>query len=104
MKPLNTRLISGGSARPEIRPGDIWQTSAGVKIIISSVTPGRVTYTREGYEHPCISPVENFYRAYFPVKPGAMTAWCQENNPLEKVKKLKALIQAKQEGNKSAKY
>ncbi|WP_337065166.1 DUF4222 domain-containing protein [Rouxiella badensis] len=98
MKPLNTRLTSGGSARPEIRPGDIWQTSAGVKITISSVTPMRVTYTREGYAYPCISPADNFYRAYFPVKTGAMTAWCQENNPLEQVKKLRELIQAKHEG------
>lgn len=98
MKSLNTRRTPGGSVRPELCPSDIWQTSAGVKITIPSVTPGRVTYTREGYEHPCISPVGSFYRAYLPVNTGAITAWCQENNPLEKVKKLRALIQAKQEG------
>lgn len=93
---MNTKLTgftASGQTQPEIRPGDIWKDSAGSKITIIDFVHNRVTYIREGYEHPCIYPVGRFYRDFIPVPAGAIPEWCKSNNPLDKTQKLKEMIQ-----------
>lgn len=83
-----TGAAASGQTQPEIRPGDIWKNAAGSKITVTDYTRQRVTYIRS----PCVSHVGRFYRVFMPVPAGAVPEWCQSNNPLEKTKKLKALI------------
>lgn len=55
MKQKNSGFTASGLARPEIRPGDIFKDKYGGRITIKTVDDFRVTYIREGYEHPCVS-------------------------------------------------
>ncbi|WP_208952523.1 DUF4222 domain-containing protein [Rahnella sp. ChDrAdgB13] len=94
-----TGFAASGQTQPEIRPGDIWKDRTGSKITISSFVHNRVTYIRDGYEHPCIASVGRFSRDFVPVPAGAVSEWCKTNNALDKTQKLKEMIQS-QRGKK----
>jgi len=83
-----------GIIQPEIRPGDIWQDRAGSKITITNYAYNRVTFVREGYESPCICSPDRLRREFVRVENKNIPEWCRENNPAEKTKKLRELIQA----------
>ncbi|EMS1340519.1 DUF4222 domain-containing protein [Salmonella enterica] len=63
MKKIN-QARPEGFARPEIRPGDKWRDKSGGVITVTGYEYNRVTYLREGYEHPCIYPVDRFRREF----------------------------------------
>lgn len=85
-----------GQAYLEIRPGDIYQDIRGEKITIKAVSDVRITFTREGYENECICSPERLRREFtlMPTNPEKLTEWRACNSPLEKVQKLKNLINA----------
>ncbi|HCQ4465270.1 TPA: DUF4222 domain-containing protein [Escherichia coli] len=64
MKKKNSGFTASGPARPEIRPGDIFQDKYGSTITIKTVDDFRVTYIREGYAHPCVSSHMRFEREF----------------------------------------
>ena len=64
MKQKNSGFTASGPARPEIRPGDIFQDKYGSRITIKTVDDFRVTYIREGYAHPCVSSHMRFEREF----------------------------------------
>ncbi|EDF4606573.1 DUF4222 domain-containing protein [Salmonella enterica] len=64
MKQKNSGFTASGPVRPEICPGDKWQDKSGGVITVTGYEYNRVTYLREGYEHPCIYPVDRFRREF----------------------------------------
>ncbi|EPS2559786.1 DUF4222 domain-containing protein [Escherichia coli] len=64
MKKKNTGVNASGSARPEIRPGDIYRDKYGGTVMIKGVAERRITYRRDGYEYDCVMPVYQFRRDF----------------------------------------
>lgn len=89
-----------GIPQPAIRPGDKWRSKSGELISVTGFAFNRVTYVRDGYEHPCVFPVDRFLREYTRVETQTFTEWRAAANPLEKTQKLRALINAHREGAK----
>lgn len=85
-----------GQAHPEIRPGDIYQDIRGAKITIKAVSDVWITFTRGGYENECICSPERLQRefAFVPTNMEKLTEWRLCHSPLEKIQKLKNLINA----------
>ena len=59
----------------------------------------RVTYVRDGYEHPCVFPVDRFLREFIRVETQTFTEWQASASPLEKTRKLRSLIKSRREGS-----
>ncbi|WP_447873761.1 DUF4222 domain-containing protein [Serratia fonticola] len=97
MKTINTGLASGGSAHPEIRPGDIYRDSRGVQITVTDYAYNRVTYLRDGYQHPCICTPERFEREFKRVRGETITEWCSKTPVSEKIEKLKKVIRERRQ-------
>lgn len=91
VKKMN-RAQPEGFAQPEIRPGDKWRDIRGDIVTISAFGHNRVTYVREGYEHPCIFPVSRFRSEFTRIQLDTFAGWRAVKNPLEKTRKLKELI------------
>lgn len=51
--------------------GDRWLDSRGEAVTITGLSFNRVTFLRDGYEHPCIYPDGRFTREF---KPATLTA------------------------------
>lgn len=92
-KKLNS-LTAGGLAQPEIRPGDIYKDRYGEQFTVKNVSHNRIFFIREGYSSECVFPAARFESEFTFVKKQKIYEWCSENNPLEKTKKLRELIQA----------
>jgi len=88
-----------GAAQPEIRPGDKWRDKSGELVSVTGYAFNRVTYVRDGYEHPCIFPVDRFLREFSRVETQTFTEWRTAANPLEKIHKLRELIHSRREGS-----
>jgi hypothetical protein len=86
-----------GAAQPEIRPGDKWRGKYGELISVTGYAFNRVTYVRDGYEHPCVFPVDRFLREYTRIETQTFTEWRAAAGPLEKARKLRELINASRE-------
>lgn len=87
-----------GVAQPEIRPGDKWRDKNGALVSVTGYAFNRVTYVRDGYEHPCIFPVDRFLREYTRVETQTFSEWRAAAGPLDKTRKLRELINARREG------
>lgn len=46
--------------------GDRWLDGRGEAVTITGVSFSRVTFVRDGYEHPCVYPVGRFTREFKP--------------------------------------
>ena len=64
MKQKNSGFTASGTARPEIRPGDIFRDNYGGTVTIKGVVERRITYRREGYEYNCVMPAYQFRRDF----------------------------------------
>lgn len=90
-------FTAGGFAQPKIRQGDKWRDKSGGIIFVTGYAFNRVTYVREGYEHPCIFPAERFLNEFTRMEMQTFTDWRAAVNPLGKIQKLRALIAASRE-------
>lgn len=88
-----------GITQPEIRPGDKWRDKTGTFVSVTGYAFNRVTYVRDGYEPPCIFPVDRFLREFTRVEKQTLTEWRAATDPLEKTRKLRELINARREGS-----
>ncbi|EOY2210404.1 DUF4222 domain-containing protein [Salmonella enterica subsp. diarizonae serovar 65:c:z str. SA20044251] len=68
MKKKNPGLTASGITQPEIHPGDIYRDGYGDVVTIRTVTPGRVTYNRNGYLFDCVSSRMRFEKEFTLVK------------------------------------
>ena len=59
-----TGLIASGQTQPEIRTGDIWQDSNGLKLTVIQTMFNRVVFIRTGYKSPCTYPIARFEREF----------------------------------------
>lgn len=87
-----------GITHPEIRPGDKWHDKTGTFVSVTGYAFNRVTYVRDGYEHLCIFPVDRFLREFTHMAPQTFSEWRATTDPLEKTRKLRAMINARREG------
>ncbi len=59
-----TRKLTGstasGKTQPEIRRGQNWRDGYGELLTVTDIGFNRVTFIRNGYEHPCIYPLSRF--------------------------------------------
>ncbi|KLP39508.1 DUF4222 domain-containing protein [Enterobacter ludwigii] len=99
MKNKNSGLNAGGPAQSEIRPGDKWRDNSGSLVTVTGYAFNRVTYVRDGYEHPCVFPVDRFRREFTRAEGQTFTEWRAAANPLEKTRKLRELINARRGGS-----
>lgn len=99
MKKKEFGLNAGGLVQPEIRPGDKWRNKSGELVSVTGFEFNRVTYMRDGYEHPCVFPVDRFRREYTQIAPQTFTEWRATTDPLEKTRKLRAMINTRREGS-----
>lgn len=97
MMQKKTGTSASGRAQPEIRPGDKWRDSRGSVITISEVAFNRVTYTREGYENPCVCSPDRLRREFVKVAsaPQTFTAWREDNDLQQKVQRLRNALNAR---------
>lgn len=79
--------------------GDQWRDRAGEKVTVTLYGFNRVTFLREGYEHPCVLPESFFVREFTRIEPQQFTEWRAANHPLEKTKKLREMINSSREGS-----
>jgi hypothetical protein len=88
----NTKLPQ---VKAEIRPGDIYRDRRGECITIKAVSDLRVSFVRNGYVGECICSPDRLHREFTRVIPETFNEWRELNSPLEKIQKLKALINAR---------
>lgn len=93
MKKKINSLTAGGLAQPEIIPGHIYKDRYGEQVTVKNVSHNRIYFIREGYSGECVFPAARFESEFTLVKKQKIYEWCSENNPLEKTKKLRELIQ-----------
>jgi hypothetical protein len=74
MTKKQNQALSEGAASPKIRPGDIWKDSFGAQVMITDITPNRVSFVRDGYAHPCTCPLGRLEREFTFVSAGGLTA------------------------------
>ncbi|MGK7244822.1 DUF4222 domain-containing protein [Buttiauxella agrestis] len=94
MKKKINQAQSEGVAQPEIRPGDIYKDRYGEQVTVKNVSHNRIFFIREGYSSECVFPAARFESEFTFLKKQKIYEWHSENNPLEKTKKLRELIQA----------
>ncbi|EHA2159780.1 DUF4222 domain-containing protein [Salmonella enterica] len=94
MKKKNSGLTASGLSRPEIRPGDIYRDKSGRRVMIKTVSATRIVFVRPGYPDECFCSPSRLVRDFIPIKKQTFQEWAQANSPLEKTKKLRALINA----------
>ncbi|EAS1849004.1 DUF4222 domain-containing protein [Salmonella enterica] len=94
MKKKNSGLTASGLSRPEIRPGDIYRDKSGRRVMIKTVSATRIVFVRPGYSDECFCSPSRLVRDFIPIKKQTFQEWAQANSPLEKTKKLRALINA----------
>lgn len=84
-----------GISQPEIRPGDKWQDKTGRLVSVTGYVFNRVTYVRDGYEHPCQMTDYRFTRefAYLPDESANHQKAAVENG-LSKVQEIKNKLKA----------
>ncbi|HEC7609235.1 TPA: DUF4222 domain-containing protein [Salmonella enterica subsp. enterica serovar Muenchen] len=93
-KNSGTGLTASGLPQPEIRPGDIYQDRHGRRVMIKTVSTTRIVYTRPGYPDECFCSPSRLVRDFTPIKKQTFQEWAAVNNPLEKTRKLRELINA----------
>lgn len=49
-----------------VSAGERWLDGRGEVVTITSVSFSRVTFVRDGYEHPCVYPAGRFTREFKP--------------------------------------
>ncbi|EAN9864325.1 DUF4222 domain-containing protein [Salmonella enterica] len=94
MNKKNSGLTASGLSRPEIRPGDIYRDKSGRRVMIKTVSATRIVFVRPGYPDECFCSPSRLVRDFIPIKKQTFQEWAQANSPLEKTKKLRALINA----------
>ncbi|HHE4631998.1 TPA: DUF4222 domain-containing protein [Escherichia coli] len=94
MKKKNSGFTASGSARPEIRPGDIFRDNYGGTVTIKSVAGRCVTYRREGYDYDCVMPVYQFRRDFSLVQAAQRSKPTSREKARENIKKIKSMLSA----------
>ncbi|ANW29529.1 DUF4222 domain-containing protein [Escherichia coli] len=94
MKQKNSGFTASGSARPEIRPGDIFRDNYGGTVTIKSVAGRCVTYRREGYDYDCVMPVYQFRRDFSLVQAAQRSKPTSREKARENIKKIKSMLSA----------
>ncbi|ENM0557627.1 DUF4222 domain-containing protein [Salmonella enterica] len=94
MNKKNSGLTASGLSRPEIRPGDIYRDKSGRRVMIKTVSATRIVFVRPGYPDECFCSPSRLVRDFIPLKKQTFQEWARANSPLEKTKKLRALINA----------
>ncbi|ARF48188.1 DUF4222 domain-containing protein [Pantoea stewartii] len=73
-----TRKLTGstasGKTQPEIRRGQNWRDGYGELLTVTDIGFNRVTFIRNGYEHPCIYPLSRFEKEFTFINGGAKDA------------------------------
>ena len=80
--------------KAEIRLGDIYRDRRGESITIKTVSDLRVSFVRKGYVGECVCSPDRLLREFTRVIPETFNEWRELNSPLEKIQKLKVLINA----------
>lgn len=98
------QIISEGIDQSKILIGDKWRDRSGSFITVTGCVFNRVSFTRDGYEHPCILPEARFMREFVCVErkqdPQKYTEWAANNKPLEKIQRLLAMIKENSGGSR----
>lgn len=81
----------------EPMPKDRYQDKRGQFVTIKSCVFNRVIFYRDGYESPCEVPTSRFLKEFTHVETQTFTEWCEVSNPLEKIRKLRELINSRRE-------
>ncbi|MFZ5102796.1 DUF4222 domain-containing protein [Enterobacter roggenkampii] len=51
------------------QPGSRYKDSHGAVVTVERVEFNRVTFYRDGYQHPCVQPIERFMKEFREVAP-----------------------------------
>lgn len=92
MKFKYSGLTASGTARPEIRNGDIYRDKYGGTVTIKCVAERRVTYRRDGYGYDCVMPVYQFRRDFSLVQTAPHNVPTSNARARANIQKLKTMI------------
>ena len=99
MERKSTGLTSGDVPHPKIEAGDKWKDGRGSVVIIESYQFNRVTFIRQGYDSPCVQPIQRFLNEFHYLGEQSFQEWHQQNNPIEKLEKVKKFLFSGREEN-----
>lgn len=89
--------------QPKIVAGDIWQDAFGAKVLITAVTPNRISFVRDNCAHPCTWSVGRVEREYRFFAAGGLSAVEIEmaekttKTPADRVAAIRELVQGKKQ-------